>query len=401
MRRAHKIRLNPNPDQAQYLLQACGVARFVFNWGLAEWKRQYEAGEKPNAYSLKKQLNWVKAEQFPWMYEVTKCAVDTGFRNLDQAFKNFFRRCKQGVEKRGYPNFKSKKRSKPSIRMDGERARVSGHEMWLQKLDAPINMSEEVRFAGEIKSVTLSETAGYWYASFSIEVEPPEHEHPSISTGIDLGIKSLMVLSDGSQVDNQKLLRSELHKLKRLNRELSRRKQDSGRWQRTKLRLARFHERIKNRRQDYLHKATTVIAREYALIGLEDLNVAGMLRNHKLALSIADAGFWEIRRQLQYKAEWYGGQVVLIGRFFPSSKLCNRCGAIKTDLTLADRIYRCDCGYELDRDLNAARNIESEALRMVAGMAISTPETDVERTSDSSEQFALKRQLTQLCTCAH
>lgn len=367
MQRAHKIRLNPTPRQENCLQQSCGVARFVFNWGLAEWKRQFEAGERPSAYKLKKQLNTVKRQEFPWMYDVTKCAMDTGFRNLDSAFKNFFHRCKNGDIKKGFPHFKSKRRSRKSFRMDGDRVKIDNHWIKLEKLDEPINMTEELRFDGEIKSVTISENAGHWYAAVNIDVESPKHEHPQKSVGIDLGIKTLAVLSDGREFENQKLFRPEFRKLKRLSRELSRRLERSGRWNRTKAKLARFHRRIADRRMDYQHKMTTEIASTYQIIGIEDLNVAGMLKNHKLALSIADAGFGEIGRQLHYKAEWYSSVLVEIGRFFPSSRLCRFCGCINSDLSLADRNWTCDCGAVLNRDHNAALNIERQALNILGG----------------------------------
>ncbi len=366
--RTHKIRLNPTPEQEQWLLKACGVARFAYNWGLEQWQRQYKAGGKPSAYALKKQFNTIRREQFPWTYEVTKNAVDTGFRNLDAAFKNFFRRVKNGETKVGYPRFKSRKRSKLSFRMDGARVKTSGHWVKLEKLNEPINMAEELRFDGRVVSVTISRSsAGHWYAAFNVEAEPRYVEHPLASVGIDLGIKTLAVLSDGQRFENQEPLRSELRKLKRLNRELSRRQRGSNRWKRTRKRLARLHQRIRNRRLDYIHKVTTHIARTYALIGLEDLNVSGMLKNHHLALSVSDASFREFRRQLEYKAEWYGGQVVVVNRFFPSSKTCSVCGCINDDLTLSDRMWTCPhCGTVHDRDLNAARNIERQAL-LVSG----------------------------------
>ena len=278
------------------------MARFCFNWGLEKWREQYEAGEKPSAYKLKKQFNAIRQEQYPWSYEVSKCAVDSGFRNLDAAFKSFFRRCKNGDAKKGYPRFKSKRRSRKSFRMDGGRVKLSGYWLKLEKLDDPINMAETLRLDGEIKSVTVSEDAGHWYVAVNVEVEPPRHEHPQKSVGVDLGVKTLAVLSDGTQYENQGLLRSELRKLKRLNRELSRRQEGSGRWERTKAKLAKLHRRIANRRLDYQHKMTAEIARTYRVIGVEDLNVAGMLCNHCLALSLADAGFGEIQRQLRYKA---------------------------------------------------------------------------------------------------
>jgi len=365
MQRAHKIRLNPTPQQTEYLRKACGTARFAFNWGLAEWQKEYAAGRKPSAYTLKRQFNAIKRKQFPWALDVSKCAVETGFRNLDDAFTRFFRRCKNGDTKKGYPRFKSKKRSKLSFRMDGTRVRIDGHWLKLEKLDKPINMAEVLRFNGEIKSVTISENAGHWYAAVNVEIEPPEHKHPQGAVGIDVGVRTLAVLSDGKRYENQVLLRSRLRKLKRLSRELSRRQEGSGRWNRTKKKLATLHRRIANKRLDYLHKMTTEIARTYRIIGVEDLNVAGMLRNHRMALLISDAGLGEIVRQLRYKSEWYGGVLVKVDRFFPSSRLCPMCGVVKSDLALSDRTFVCECGYTADRDLNAARNIEREALRLI------------------------------------
>jgi len=404
VQRAHKIRLNPSHAQEQWLLQACGVARFCFNWGLAEWKRQYEAGEKPCAYKLKKQLNAVKRQAFPWMYDVTKCTVDSGFRNLAAAFRNFFCRCKNGDTKKGYPNFKTKRRFRKSFRMDGGRVELDGHWLKLEKLDEPINMAEGLRFGGEIRSVTISEDAGHWYAALNVEVEPPEHAHPQGSVGIDLGVKTLAFLSDGTQYENQGRLRPELRKLKRLSRELSRRQEGSGRWNRTRQKLAKLHRRIANRRLDYQHKMTTEIASTYRVIGVEDLNVAGMLRNRRLALSISDGGFGEIRRQLSYKSEWYGGEMVQIDRFFPSSKLCRFCGCIKGDLTLADRVWTCDCGAVLDRDRNAALNIERQAYKMVAEVGSQTPKTDADEivrplaaVSCAASKVAEERRPSRLC----
>lgn len=377
--RAHKIRLNPTPFQEQWLLQACGVARFAYNWGLEHWQKQYEAGEKPSAYKLKKQFNAIRRELYPWTYNVTKCAVDTGFKNLDAAFKNFFRRVKNGERKAGYPKFKSRKRSSQSFRMDGSRVKIDGHWIRLEKLATPINMAEQLRLKGVVKFVVISRDAvGHWYAAVNVETEPPPHKHPLESVGIDLGVKTLAVLSDGTWFENQEPLRKEQRKLRHLFKELSRRQSGSNRWHRTKRQLARLYRKIANRRRDYIHKMTTYITQTYQVIGIEDLNVAGMLKNHHLALSISDASFYEVRRQLEYKAEWYGGSVVVINRFFPSSKLCHVCGTINESLTPSDHLWRCDCGAVLDRDLNAAKNIENQALRMVAEVGSRTPKTDVD-----------------------
>jgi len=201
---------------------------------------------------------------------------------------------------------------------------------------------------------------------------PEPVDFPQASVGIDLGGKSLGVLSAGPVYENQGPLRSELSKLKRLNRELARRQEGSHRWHRTKRQLARLHNKIKARRADALHKMTTEIARTYRLIGIEDLYVKGMVKNQRLALSISDAALGEARRQLKYKAEWFGGQTIKVGRFFASSKLCSECGHVNHALTWSDRQWACqDCGTVHDRDWNAAKNIEAEMLRL-AGVATST-----------------------------
>jgi putative transposase len=243
---------------------------------------------------------------------------------------------------------------------------VNDHSLYVPKLGW-VNMAEALRFEGKILGAVVSKVAGRWYVSISVEMDRPEAlQFPRASAGMDMGLKRLVVLSDGTQYENQVLLRSELTHLKRLSRRLSRRQKGSQRWWRAKDRLARFHERIADRRADRLHKLTTGIASTYAVLGMEDLNVAGMLRNHRLALSLADASFGEIRRLLQYKSDWFGGRVVEIDRFYPSSQLCSVCGVKNPGLRLEDREWTClNCGTHHDRDVNAARNIHAEALRLL------------------------------------
>jgi putative transposase len=368
MIRAHKIRLNPTPEQVIYFRQACGTSRFAYNWGLARWKEQKKAGlENYGAMALKKEFNAIKREQFPWALEVTKNAVEDGFRRLGQAMSNYFssKHGKRRGERMGFPGFKSKKRAKLSFTLDYERFAVEGHWLKVSKLTTPVNMAEPLRYDGKVKWGTVSYKAGHWYLSIAAEIDQPEPvEHPFPSVGVDLGIKTLATLSSGVEFDNQKLLRSELNRLKRLNRSLARKKQGSGRWWKAKDKLARFHERIANRRQDIIHKMTHEIAVNYRLVGVEDLNVKGMVRNRRLALSISEAGFGEILRQQDYKCEESGGLMVKVGRFFASSKTCSNCGVVNT-LTLSDRKWICTgCGTIHDRDFNASKNIETEALRL-------------------------------------
>lgn len=366
MIRAHKTRANPTLEQEVYLKQMCGTARFAFNWGLARWKEAKAQGvERCGAMALKQEFNAIKRAQFPWVLDVTKNAVEDGFRRLGAALQNYYasKRGERKGEQVGFPKFKSK-RGKQSVTLDYERFRVDGHWLHIQKLDTPINLAEPLRFAGKLKWATISYAAGHWYVSFTVEVEQPAAlTPPQAAVGVDLGVKTLAMLSDGKEFENQRLLRSELAHGKRLSRRLSRRQQGSHRWRRARLQLARFHQRIANRRLDAIHKLTTQIASTYALVAVEDLNVKGMMRNRKLALSITDAGMGEVLRQLQYKAK----RLVKVGRFYASSKTCSACGYVNQELTLSERQWVCaGCGAVHQRDWNASRNILQEGLRLAA-----------------------------------
>jgi putative transposase len=289
MIKAHKIRLNPTPRQELYFRKAAGTARFVYNWALAAWKRHKAEypGVAHGPLALKKEFNAMKAEQFPWVYEVAKDVAEGAFTNLGIALKNYYdnKKGQRKGKKVGFPKFKSKKNRRWSFRLNNDRIDTADHAFYVPKLGW-VNMAESLRFEGTLM-------------------------------GADLGVKTLVQLSDEGRCENQVLLRSELTHLKRLNRRLARREVQSRRWQTARQQLARFHQRIANQRADYLHKKTTKMAKTYKVIGLEGLNVAGMVRNHKLALSLSDASFGEIRRQLIYKSEWFGGRVVLVGTFFP------------------------------------------------------------------------------------
>lgn len=370
MFRAHKIRLNPTPEQEVYFHKACGTARFTYNWALTRWKQhKAEAPDVPfGPMALSKEFNAIKGEQFPWVYEVTKSVCDAAFINFGAALKNFSesKKGQRRGDKMGFPKFKSKRGSKKSFGLANDRFRVDGNSVKIARLGF-VNMAEPLRFTGKIIGATVSSRAGHWYISIRVEMEKPEPTvFPKESVGIDLGIKTLATLSDGLEFENQKLLRSELTRLKCLNRSLSRRKQGSNRWWKAKNKLAKFHETIANRRADCSHKMTSAIARNYRVIGVEDLHVKGMVKNKKLALSLSDVGFGEILRQIQYKSEAAGGLVVKVGRFFASSKTCSNCGQVNQDLTLSDRKWTCSgCGVTHNRDWNASKNIEKESLRMI------------------------------------
>jgi len=370
MVKAHKIRLNPTPEQEVYFRKACGVARFVFNWGLAEWKRHKAEypGQEHGVMAIKKDFNALKAEQFPWVYEVAKDVAEGAFTNLAAAFKNYYdsKNGKRQGARVGFPKFKSKKNKRQSFRLNNDKMHLADHALNVPKLGW-VNMAESLRFSGKIMGAVVSKEADRWFVSVCVEMDETEPiRFPQPSIGIDVGVNTLATLSDGRRYENQVLLRSELNHLKRLNRRLSRRQVGSHRWYKAKDQLSRFHQQIANRRADDLHKMTTEIASAYEVVGIEDLNVAGMLRNHRLALSLADASFGEVRRQLTYKSKWFGGRVVTVDRFFPSSRLCSSCYTINHELELEDREWICrNCGAHHDRDFNASVNIEIEALRIL------------------------------------
>lgn len=302
------------------------------------------------------------------MNELSKCAPGEALRNLEKAFKNFFRRCKQDLKKKGYPKFKSKKNGIGSFRLEGcihvltNRIKLPkiGFVRLAEKRYVPV---ESVSLNARILSVTISEKAGNWYASVAVEEEINLPKGTEI-LGVDVGVKTLATLSDGSVFENPRALKKAQSKLRRLNKALSRREPDSKNRTKAKFALSMAHLRIANIRKDAIHKATTAIAKRCSIVGVESLNVAGMLKNHNLAQAISDASMSEFLRQLKYKMEWRGGVVVEAGRFYPSSKTCSRCGTIKKDLTLGDRIYECDsCRIQIDRDLNAAINLRELAVR--------------------------------------
>lgn len=361
---AHKIALDPNNVQATYLKKACGVARFAYNWALAEWQRQYEAWKqdnslpKPSEAALRRQLNAIKRERFPWMLEVTKCAPQQAIIQLGQAFQNFF------AGRAKYPKFR-KKGVHDRFTLSNDQFSIDGRRIRIPKLGW-VRMREPLRFAGKIMSATISRVADKWFVSITVDTQDDSHlpqaENQGV-VGVDLGISALATLSTGEKIAGPKPHKALLGRLRRLSRSLSRKQKGSANRKKAKTKLARLHARIANIRQDALHKLTSDLTRRFHTIVIEDLNVRGMVRNRHLARSIADMGFFEFRRQLEYKAAMRGGQVVIADRWFPSSKICSCCGHKQEELPLSVRRWSCSiCGVEHDRDLNAAINLKNYAV---------------------------------------
>jgi putative transposase len=365
MLRSHKIRLVPNQAQEVCFAKGCGTARFAWNWALAEWNRQYDAHKadpaqpRPSEGALRRQLNAIKHEQFPWMAEVTKCAVQESIIALGAAFKNWFDSMsgKRAGPRMGRPDFKKKGRCRDAFKIHGNVIAVDGCRIRIPLLGW-VRMREPVRFAGFIKSCTISRVAGAWHASLTVETEDvPQRTENQGAVGVDLGIAHLAVTSAGDKVPGPKALAVLLARLRRLSRAHSRKVKGSANRRKSAQALARLHWRIGNVRGDALHKLSHQLTTDNTWIALEDLNVKGMLENDKLARHIADAGWGELRRQLVYKAQQRGVTLSVVDRFFPSSKTCSECDAVNEKLTLADRRWTCVCGAEHDRDVNAARNL--------------------------------------------
>ncbi|TMC41476.1 MAG: transposase, partial [Chloroflexi bacterium] len=339
---------------------------------LAEWNRQYEAGEKPTALKLKKQFNAIRRDQFPWTWEVTKNASDQPFLDLGKAFTAFFEGLKNG-KKKGRPKFKSKKRSRASFYLANDQFELGDHRMWVPKLGW-VNMAETLRFKGKVTGVRITKTADWWFASITVELpetQPdPAHPRPH-AVGIDVGLNRLATLSTGEEYENQAFLKTALGKLRQANKRLHRRVKGSKNREKARRQVARLHYQITCMRDDVLYKLTTRLATCYGIIGIEDLNIKGLLKNRRLSRSFSDAALGKLLTLLTSKVQQRGGQAILVGRFFPSSKTCHGCGWKWETMGLSDRIFICQnptCasyGFSQDRDHNAALNILYEALRLI------------------------------------
>ena len=384
MLEAVKVALDPTPTQERLLLSHAGAARFAFNVMLAHVKDSIDRGEKPewSFWSLRKRWNAEKdtlavdAEGSPWWQENSKEAYSSGIEALSKGLSNWSKSSKGDRKGRkvGFPKFKAKDRVTPKFTYrTGCFGLVKGDPkaLKLPRIGRVHCMENVAALVGDAKvlSMTISQHAGRWYASLTVErdnkpaAEPPKGG----SVGIDLGVKNLATLSDGAVVPNPRYLKKSERKLKRAQQALSRKVKGSNRREKARAKVARLHARVANQRLDAMHKLTTRIAETFSDISIEDLHVAGMVKNRHLAKHIADAAFGEFRRQLEYKTARTGARLNVVNRWYRSSKTCSGCGSVKDKLSLSERTYTCEgCGLVLDRDLNAAINI------CVAGSA---PET--------------------------
>jgi putative transposase len=377
VRQAFRYELAPTATQSFALANHAGAARWAWNWGLSVRQKAFQRREQTmSAMELHRLLNRLKrTPRYGWLYEVSKCAPQEALRDLDRAYARYWWSRKAG-RRVGLPRFKKRGRCPDQFRLTGA-IRVEDGVVVLPRIGRVATKEPTGKFRGRILSVTCRREADRWYAALTVEAERPDPvpvAGPVV--GVDRGISTFAVCSDGTTFHSPRALERSLRTLQCRARAVSRKQPGSRNRAKAVLSLARAHRRIRNQRLDGLHKATTRLARAKSVIVVEDLHVAGMMRNRHLSRAIADQGWGEFHRQLAYKAIWYGSRLLVAPRFYPSSKRCSGCGLVNAELPLGVRVFCClGCGLVLDRDLNAARNLARLADTAVGPVAGSSLET--------------------------
>ena len=406
MLKAYKYRLKPTKEQRIFFEKSFGSVRFIYNWALAKRIEAYQSeGKRINAVDLCKMLTDLKKEEgMEWLKEVSNECLQQSIRNLDSAFTRFFR------EKKGFPKFKSKHKSRAAYKaINSVVVDLNNSRIKLPKIGW-VKLSQNRRFEGDVRSVTVSKTkTDKYYVSVLVEdgKEIPSKEPITYegTIGIDMGIKDFAVCSNGDVFQNPKYLERATDRLKIIQKRFSKSKKGGNRHERLRKQLARQYEKVTNQRTDFLHKVSTKLVRENQAIIIEDLNISGMMKNHKLARSIGSVSWATFFSMLEYKCEWYGKTLIRIGRFEPSSKMCE-CGYINRELKLSDRKWTCPkCGTLNDRDLLAARNIKRFGLQAQnlltqpmahRGLDGENPTMDDRSASSLRSSGSMKRQVIQV-----
>ena len=368
MLKTYKYRIYPTKEQEDLFLKHFNNVRFIYNWGLEKKIKEYEQNNKSLSYfNLAKELTVLKQnKQYSWLYEVANSSLQQSLRHLDNAFTKFFR------EKKGFPKFKSKKNNKQTYTLPiGVKIDFDTQRIYLPKFKKTIKVKIDRKFCGKIKTCTIKKTpTNKYFISVLVETTDIIPKKPKIeektAIGIDLGIKDFAILSTGEKIENQKNLAKLMPKLKVLQKRASRKQKGSNNHKKANLRLALLHEKVTNRRNDFLHKLSHRLTHDNQVntLCLETLNVQGMIKNHRLAQAISDVSWSKFNDYLDYKTEWYGKNLIRIGQFEPSSKVCSVCGNINNELKLSDREWSCEnCHTHHDRDVNASKNILKFALQ--------------------------------------
>ena len=357
MLKAYKYRIYPNEEQINYLQKTFGCTRFIYNQMLADRIKSYEENKDLDIKIIKYPTPAQYKKEYEWLKEVDSLALANAQMNLDKAYKNFFR-----DKSVGFPKFKSKKDNHKSYTTNNQNGTIyiENNRIKIPKLKSMIKIKQHREFVGLIKSCTISQNpSGKYYISMLVDTENIQLPKLDTKVGIDLGIKEFAITSDGEMFSNPKWLKKSEKRLRKLQKDLSRKQKGSNNRRKDRLKVAKLHEKISNQRKDYLHKISHYIISENQVIVIEDLKVSNMIKNHKLAKSIADVSWSEFRRQLEYKSEWYGRELIIAPSNYASSQLCSNCGNKSSQTKdLSCRTYICPvCGMEMDRDYNASKNL--------------------------------------------
>lgn len=399
---SHKIALDPTKEQEAYFFKAAGASRFAWNWTLRRWNeeyslwKEYQCGPKPDAYKLDAELNSLKNEVFPWLKEVASVSIQPEVLRVGETYKRTWAERKKGNNKWGFPRFKGKSSPKSFVAatatkqfvVSGKTIKIRHPSVNGKRFPFIIKMREELRFQGMPLSATISLVGGRWSVAINVAIQNQIIEQRDFKeVGVDLGIKTLATLSDGTTYENPKALNKVQKKLRQLNKAHSRKQNGSKNKEKNRLKLAKLHARVTNIRKETLHTATTSIIKNNTHVGIEDLNIKGMVANRKLARAVSDVGMYEFRRQLEYKAPLHGTEISVADIWYPSSKKCSNCGYINTHLGSREEWTCIDCETTHDRDLNASINLRPSRINLKitathAGLACGEESAGVERNFD-------------------
>lgn len=356
MLKAYKFRLYPNEEQKKYLAKTFGCTRFIYNKMLAERIKSYEENKDLDIKTIKYPRPAQYKNEFDWLKEVDSLALANAQMNLDKAYKNFFR-----DKSVGFPKFKKKSNTnKYTTNNQNGTIYIENNHIKVPKLKSMIKIEQHRQFDGLTKSCTISQLPSRkYFISILVETEIIELSKIDKKIGVDLGIKEFAITSDGVFFSNSKYLKKSEKRLAKRQKDSSRKQKGSNNRRKAKIKVAKIHEKISNQRRDFLHKVSTQLINENQVIVIEDLKVSNMIKNHKLAKSIADASWSEFRRQLEYKAKWYGREIIIAPSNYASSQLCSSCGNKSSQTKdLGCRTYICPvCGMIMDRDINASKNL--------------------------------------------
>ncbi|GAA3441829.1 transposase [Planomonospora venezuelensis] len=361
VKRAYRYRFHPTPEQASELARTFGCARYVYNKALAMRSRAYTAEGRRVSYveSSAMLTAWKREQGLEFLSEVSSVPLQQALRHLQAAFANFF------AKRAKYPTFKSRKKSRASAEYTRSAFRWRDGTLTLAKMDAPLDIvwSRPLPEGAQPSMVTVSrDSAGRWFVSLLVEESIRPLDPVDAAVGLDAGITSLLTLSTGEKITNPRHERADRRRLAKAQRNLARKATGSANRAKAKRKVARVYARITDRRRDFLHQLTTRLVRENQVIAVEDLTVRNLVKNHALARAVSDASWRELRAMLEYKTVWYGRELIVIDRWFPSSKLCSSCGALQGTMPLDVRSWECACGAVHDRDVNAAKNVLAAGL---------------------------------------